>query len=103
MIRIRSLNPVNGIAANCLDGADTEVDKFFDCYANRNALLYGMHQLSSSAIAGGAGLLAYGVVYKKERRNYARNYGVEETAKLEFTIQPQLSLDYSGVSANLRF
>lgn len=103
VIRIRSLNPVNGIAANCLDGADTQADKFFDCYANRNALLYGMHQLSSSAIAGGAGLLAYGVVYKKERRNYARNYGVEETAKLEFTVQPQLSLDYSGVSANLRF
>lgn len=103
VIRIRSINPVNGIAANCLDGADTQVDDFFNCYANRNSLLYGMHQLSSSAIAGGAGLLAYGIVYKKERRNYARNHGVETTAKLKFTVQPQLSLDYSGVSANLRF
>lgn len=103
VIRIRSLNPVNGIAANCLDGTDTQVDDFFDCYADRNALLYGMHQVTSSAVAGGAGLLAYGVVYKRERRNYERNYGVEKAAKLEFTIAPQLSLDYSGVSANLRF
>lgn len=103
VIRIRSINPVNGIAANCLDGADTQTDEFFDCYADRNALLYGMHQLTSSAIAGGAGLLAYGVVYKRERRNYERNYGAEKAAKLEFTVAPQLSLDYSGVSANLRF
>lgn len=103
VIRIRAINPVRGIAANCIDGADTQADEFFDCYANRNALLYGMHQLTSSAVAGGAGLLAYGVVYKRERRNYERNYGVEKAAKLEFTVQPQLSLDYSGVSANLRF
>ncbi len=103
VIRIRAINPVKGIAANCLDGAQTQADEFFDCYANRNALLYGMHQLTSSAVAGGAGLLAYGIVYKEERRKYERNYGVEKTAKLEFTLQPQLSLDYSGVSANLRF
>ncbi|MGH1341492.1 MAG: hypothetical protein ACRBN8_08075 [Nannocystales bacterium] len=103
VIRIRSINPVNGIAANCLDGADTQTDEFFDCYANRNALLYGMHQLTSSAIAGGAGLLTYGVTYKKERRNYERNYGVEKAARVEFTLAPQLSMDYSGVSANLRF
>ena len=103
VIRIRSLNPVNGVAANCLDGADTQADEFFDCYANRNALLYGMHQLSSSGIAAGAGLLAYGVVYKRDRKNYEKNFGAEPVAKLEFSMQPQLSLDYTGVSASLRF
>lgn len=102
-IRIRSLNPANGVAANCVEDGQTQVDDFFNCYANRNALLYGMHQLSSSAIAGGAGLLTYGLVYKRERRNYEKVYGAKKTAALEFTVQPQLSLDYSGVSANLRF
>ena len=63
-----------------------------------------MHQLSSSAVAGGAGLLAYGVVYKRERTNYERVYGGEKQAsRVEFTVQPQLSLDYTGVSAHLRF
>ncbi|MBV1860099.1 MAG: hypothetical protein KUG77_16925, partial [Nannocystaceae bacterium] len=103
VVRIRSINPAKGIAANCLEGTDTQTDVFFDCYADRNALLYGMHQLSSSAIAGGAGMFAYGLVYKRERRNLERNYGAEKVAKLEFTVAPRLSLDYSGVSANLRF
>ncbi len=103
VIRIRSLNPTKGIAVGCLNGGETGVDEFFECYADRNALLYGMHQLTSTGIAAGAGLLAYGVVYKRDRANYARNFGAPPIAKLEFSVQPQLSLDYTGVSANLRF
>lgn len=79
------------------------IDEYYNCVGNRTALVFGMHHLSSSAIAGGAGLLAYGVVYKKERRRLEREYGVEKTAALEFTVQPTLSFDYTGVSANLRF
>ncbi|MEM6296818.1 MAG: hypothetical protein AAGA54_36465 [Myxococcota bacterium] len=100
--RLRSLNPTQGIAAGCLDGLETQVDEFFDCYANRNVLLYGMHQLSSSAIAAGGGLLAYGVVYKRERANLEKLQG-DTAAKLELHVTPQLSLDYTGVTAQLRF
>ncbi len=103
VIRIRSLNPVNGIAANCIEGGNTDPKDFFGCYADRNALLYGMHQLTSTVVAAGGGLLAYGVVYKRTRKQLENVYGVEKTAKLELSVQPQLSLDYTGVSAALRF
>ncbi len=103
VIRIRSLNPVNGVAANCIEDGNTDTKDFFDCYADRNAMLYGMHQLTSSAIAAGGGLLAYGVVYKRTRKQLENVYGAKETTKLEFSVQPQLSLDYTGVSAALRF
>jgi len=103
VMQVRALNPLKGVAAGCIDGADTQVDKFFDCYASGVSLRYGMHQLTSAAVAGGAGLLAYGVVYKRERKNYEKNFGATPVAKLEFRVQPQLSFNYTGVSANLRF
>lgn len=103
VMQVRSLNPLKGVAAGCIDGAETQVDEFFDCYASGVSLRYGMHQLTSAAVAGGAGLLAYGVVYKRERKNYEKNFGAAPVAKLEFRVQPELSLNYTGVSANLRF
>ena len=103
VMQVRALNPTKGVAASCIDGTDTQVDEFFDCYASGVSLRYGMHQLTSAAVAGGAGLLAYGVVYKRERRNYEKVFGGTPVAKLEFRVQPELSLNYTGVSANLRF
>ncbi len=102
VVRIRSIDPNKGIALNCLDGLETQVDDFFSCYADRNVLLYGMHQLTSSAVAAGGGLLAYGVVYKRERAALEKRQG-DTAAKLEFHVTPQLSLDYTGVTAQLRF
>jgi len=101
-VRIRGLNPVNGVAAGCVTG-EVPTGDFFDCYADRNSLLYGMHQLTSSAIGAGAGMLTYGLVYKSERKTIQKVYGREETATLEFSVQPQLALSYTGASAVLRF
>lgn len=101
-VRIRGLNPLNGVAAGCVDGEVASGD-FFDCYADRNSLLYGMHQLTSSAIGAGAGMLTYGLVYKSERQTIQKVYGRESTTAFEFSVQPQLALSYTGASAVLRF
>ncbi len=103
VIRIQSLEPEKGIALNCLDGAETEVSDFFSCYANKNAQLYAAHQITSAGVAGGAGLLAYGIVYKRERRNLEKKYDIEKQAQLEFRVEPQLSFNHTGVAATLRF
>ncbi len=103
VIRIQSLEPEKGIALNCLDGAETEVSDFFSCYANKNAQLYAAHQITSAGVAGGAGLLAYGIVYKRERRNLEKKYDLEKQAQLEFRVEPQLSFNHTGVAATLRF
>jgi len=101
-VRIRGINPLRGVAAGCIPG-EVATGEFFDCYADRNSLLYGMHQLTSSAIGAGAGMLTYGLVYKSERKTIQKVYGHEERATLELSVQPQLSLSYTGASAALRF
>ena len=99
--RIRSINPNEGIAVNCIRETETDVSEFFDCYGNTNALLYFGHQLTSGAIAGGAGLLTYGLVYKKERRRLEKM--LEPKPALEVTVAPEVSFNYTGVNATLRF
>lgn len=101
VIKARSLNPTNGIAAGCLEGGEVSVDRFFSCYADRNALYYGLHQLTSASVAGGAAMLAYGVVYKRERKAMEKKY--TGTTALEFSMAPQVSLNYTGLNAQLRF
>lgn len=101
-VRIRGLNPLNGVAAGCVNG-EVASSEFFDCYADRNSLLYGMHQLTSSAIGAGAGMLTYGLVYKSERKTIQEVYGRGSTTAFEFSVQPQLALSYTGASAVLRF
>ena len=103
VFQVQALNPAKSVVARCIESDDTAIDDFFDCYASNVSTRYAMQQLTSSAIAGGAGLLAYGVVYKRERRNYQKNFGAEPVARMEFSVQPQLSLGYTGVAANLRF
>lgn len=103
VFQIQALNPAKSVIGRCIESEGTEVDEFFDCYSSNVSTRYAMHQLTSSAIAGGAGLLAYGVVYKRERRTYQKNFGAEPVARLEFSVQPQLSLGYTGIAANLRF
>ncbi|MEZ4382625.1 MAG: hypothetical protein R3A79_14905 [Nannocystaceae bacterium] len=103
VLRIRSINPLQGVAASCLADGTTLASEFFDCYADRNALLYGAHQLTASSAAAGAGLLTYGLVYKRERETIRTVYGLDKASALEFTVQPQLALTYTGAAATLRF
>lgn len=103
VIKARSLNPVRGIAANCLNGGEVAVDELFSCYANRNALFYGLHQVTSASVAGGAAMLAYGVVYKRERKRLEKLQGGGSATTLELSLQPQVSLNYTGLNARLRF
>ncbi|MBL4685237.1 MAG: hypothetical protein JKY37_11650 [Nannocystaceae bacterium] len=102
VIRVRSLNPVKGVAANCIDG-DTDLSTFYDCYARKNMLLYAGHQVSSAAVAGGAGLLSYGITYKKERSRLEKLNGRQAQTKFEFRVEPALARTYTGVSTTLRF
>ncbi|MCA9657821.1 MAG: hypothetical protein KC486_05715 [Myxococcales bacterium] len=103
VLRIRSLNPLQGVAASCVVDGSTLASDFFDCYGDRNAILYGAHQLTASSIAAGAGLLTYGVAYKRERETIRTVYGLDKQTSFEFSVQPQLALTYTGAAATLRF
>jgi len=101
--QVQALNPTKSVFARCIDGSSVDTEEFFDCYRGNVSTRYAMHQLSSAAVAGGAGLLAYGVVYKRERKNYEKNFGAQPATALEFSVAPQLALNYTGVSAQLRW
>lgn len=101
-IRARSLfNPTKSYIVTCIEGDMTTPEEFFDCYARKNMLHFFGHQLTSASVGLGAGLLAYGVSYGKNRKKYEKGQGGQ--ARLELEIAPQLSLHHTGVSATLRF
>ena len=58
-------------------------------------------QLTSASISGGAGLLAYGLGYKKGRTAEESRRKAAGLASLKLT--PQLGLDYSGLALTGRF
>jgi hypothetical protein len=58
-------------------------------------------QLTSASISGGAGLLAYGLGYKKGRTAEEGRRKAAGLASLKLT--PQLGLDYSGLALTGRF
>ncbi|MCA9710814.1 MAG: hypothetical protein KDK70_33540, partial [Myxococcales bacterium] len=103
-IRARSIfSLADSYVASCIaDDMSTTPEQFFDCYARKNMLHFFGQQITSAGIGAGAGLLAYGVAYKKNRDKYLEGKGGEQ-ARLEFSVAPSLSLHHTGVTASLRF
>ncbi len=76
--------------------ADAEYGK---CVRRRFTAYFGAQQLGSSAIAAGAGLLAYGIVYRKDRAAKERLYFRPEQVRLG----PSFSRQFTGLSLSGRF
>lgn len=77
---------------------EQSVDEFFDCFRRRSYIHYGGQQLTSSAMAVGAGMLAYGLSYRISRRKLASKY-----EGISFRVVPELGLKYNGATAVLNF
>ncbi|MEX1366074.1 MAG: hypothetical protein AB1Z98_23315 [Nannocystaceae bacterium] len=60
-------------------------------------------QLSSASIAAGAGLLGYGVAFKKNRDSEKARRTSAGLAKMNLRLAPQLGFDYQGLSLTGRF
>lgn len=60
-------------------------------------------QLSSASIAAGAGLLGYGVAFKKNRDSENARRKSAGLATMNLRLAPQLGFDYQGLSLTGRF
>lgn len=91
--RVFTMFTFDNSIAKCVGGAD----------ACRNALVlhYLGSQISSSSIATGAGLLAYGLSYKKNRDGETDRRKAAGLAHVR--LSPQLGWAYNGLSLSGRF
>ena len=69
------------------------------CVRRRFSGYFGSQQLASMAIAAGAGLLAYGVYYRKDRAAKERLYFSPDAV----TVSPSVSRSFTGLSLSGRF
>jgi hypothetical protein len=97
------INPERGAVGRCITASDALVREVFDCYARRRQLHFFGQQFTSSVVAAGGGVLAYGIANRKWKKRYYKDYKEEKPEKVSFQFAPQVGLDYTGMHAALRF
>ncbi|MCA9655233.1 MAG: hypothetical protein H6712_12165 [Myxococcales bacterium] len=83
----------------CPAGSEEEILDYGKCVRRNFVGYFGGVQLASTAIAAGAGLLAYGVFYNKDRQAKERLFFRPEQVR----VSPTFSHQYAGLSLTGRF